>query len=47
MEKKIWANPEVTEMDLTETQYGGKKVAKFDYVYQNAEGNWEGTFVAS
>lgn len=46
MEKRIWDNPEVSEMNLTETQYGGQNVAEFDYVYQNADGNWEGTFVA-
>lgn len=42
---KKWNVPEISEMTLAETEYGGKKVAKADYVYVNEEGNWEATFV--
>lgn len=44
---KKWTDAVIVELDLTETQYGGQTVTEFDYVYQNADGNWEGTFVAS
>ena len=41
---KTWENAEIIEMNVTDTQYGGTTVTKFDNIYQNAEGNWEGTF---
>lgn len=44
---KKWNEAEVIELKVTETQYGGNVTNNFDYVYQNAEGNWEGTFVPS
>lgn len=44
---KSWVAPSIEELSVAETQYGGTSTTKFDYVYQNAEGNWEGTFVAS
>ncbi len=47
MEKKNWLNPEVAEMEVAETQYGGINTKEFDDIYVNQEGNWEGTFVES
>ena len=41
---KIWTNAELQEITISETQYGGQTVTKFDNVYQNDEGNWEATF---
>lgn len=44
---KDWKNPELREIMLSETQYGGKNTIEFDDIYVNAEGNWEGTFKES
>lgn len=44
---KKWNAPEVSEMNLAETAYGGTQTIKADDVYVNAEGNWEATFEAS
>lgn len=41
---KNWEKPEVKELNLAETSYGSAVTTKFDYIYQNSEGNWEGTF---
>lgn len=41
---KTWMNAELTEVTISNTQYGGTAVTEFDNVYQNAEGNWEATF---
>lgn len=41
---KKWTSPEVQEINVSETAYGGKTVTDFDNIYQNAEGKWEGTF---
>lgn len=41
---KIWTNAELEEITFSETQYGGTTVTDFDNLYQNGDGNWEGTF---
>lgn len=41
---KIWTNAELMEITISETQYGGSSETTFDNIYQNADGNWEGTF---
>lgn len=41
---KTWENAEIVEMNVADTQYGGTTVTDFDNIYQNADGNWEGTF---
>lgn len=41
---KIWSNPEVEELNLSNTNYGGTTTKEFDDIFVNAEGNWEGTF---
>lgn len=47
MEKKNWLNPEVAEMEVAETQYGGANTIEFDDIYVNSEGKYEGTFKES
>lgn len=47
MEKKNWLNPEVAEMEVADTQYGGATVTEPDDIFVNAEGKWEATFVES
>lgn len=44
---KEWMNPVMEELNIEETQYGGKHTKEFDDIYVNAEGNWEGTFKES
>lgn len=44
---KEWMNPELKEINISDTQYGGRKIWEFDDIYVNSEGNWEGTFKES
>ena len=41
---KIWADAELEVITISKTQYGGSSSTTLDNVYQNSEGNWEGTF---
>ena len=43
MEKK-WIAPEMSEMNVADTQHGGETISTFDDIYVNKDGVWEGTF---
>ena len=42
---KEWRTPSMEEVNLADTEYGGTTVTQFDNIYQDAAGNWGGTFV--
>lgn len=44
---KKWSAPVIEEMNIADTQYGGKSSIDFDDIYVNSEGKWEGTFKES
>ena len=44
---KEWNEPQLEEVLLSDTQYGGTSTTDFDDIYVNGYGFWEGTFVTS